>query len=173
MASFLFLTHLPTYSLLSFFYGIRPTSALIAYGVTIVSTALPFALLRRPSSVHDLSRAPADAVAHRNILQDKTITIFTTLLATSVFSVVLYASYATWLPTQLVIHFEGLPDISAAHAGPAGLPVLFLTLLPAGWAARDFYLSALLATHPLPVSLQAAARVNIWLQLFVATLGAN
>ncbi|CAI7580602.1 unnamed protein product [Penicillium glandicola] len=138
VASFLFLTHLPTYSLLSFFYGIRPTSALIAYGVTIVSTALPFALLRRPSSVHNLSRTPADAVANRNILQDKTTTIFTTILATSIFSVVLYASYATWLPTQLVIHFEGLPDISAAHAGPAGLPVLFLTLLPAGWAARDF-----------------------------------
>ncbi|KAG0159400.1 hypothetical protein PDIDSM_6922 [Penicillium digitatum] len=138
VSSFLFLTHLPTYSLLSFFYGIRPTSALIAYGVTIVSTALPFALLRRSSSVHNFSHAPADAVANRNILQDRTTTVFTTLLATSIFSVVLYASYATWLPTQLVIHFEGLPDISAAHAGPAGLPVLFLTLIPAGWAARDF-----------------------------------
>ncbi|KAJ5514100.1 hypothetical protein N7463_003652 [Penicillium fimorum] len=138
VASFLFLTHLPTYSLLSFFYGIRPTSALLAFGVTIVSTALPFALLRRPSSVHNLSRTPADAVANRNILQDKTTTVFTTLLATSIFSVVLYASYATWLPTQLVVHFEGLPDISAAHAGPAGLPILFLTLIPAGWAARDF-----------------------------------
>ncbi|EKV07239.1 hypothetical protein PDIG_65490 [Penicillium digitatum PHI26] len=100
--------------------------------------ALPFALLRRSSSVHNLSHAPADAVANRNILQDRTTTVFTTLLATSIFSVVLYASYATWLPTQLVIHFEGLPDISAAHAGPAGLPVLFLTLIPAGWAARDF-----------------------------------
>jgi hypothetical protein len=138
VASFLFLTHLPTYSLLTFFYGIRPTSALITIGVTIASTALPFALLRRPSSVHDLSHTPADAVANRNILQDKTTTLFTTLMATSVFSVVLYASYATWLPARLVVHFEGLPDISAAHAGPAGLPVLFLTLIPAGWAARDF-----------------------------------
>ena len=82
VSSFLFLTHLPTYSLLSFFYGIRPTSALIAYGVTIVSTALPFALLRRSSSVHNLSHAPADAVANRNILQDRTTTVFTTLLAT-------------------------------------------------------------------------------------------
>ncbi|KAJ5960427.1 uncharacterized protein N7479_007577 [Penicillium vulpinum] len=138
VASFLFLTHLPTYSLLSFFYGIRPTSTLIAFGITIVSTALPFALLRQPSSVHNLSHTSADAVANRNILQDKITTVFTTLMATSIFSVVLYASYATWLPTQLVIHFEGLPDISAAHAGPAGLPVLFLTLIPAGWAARDF-----------------------------------
>ncbi|KAJ5773996.1 hypothetical protein N7457_008892 [Penicillium paradoxum] len=138
VASFLFITHLPTYSLLSFFYGIRPTSALIAYGVTIVSVTLPFALLRRPSSVHNLSHTPTDAVANRNILQDKTTTFFTTLMGASVFTVVLYASYATWLPAQLVIHFESLPDISAAHAGPAGLPVLFLTLIPAGWAARDF-----------------------------------
>ncbi|CAG7917464.1 unnamed protein product [Penicillium olsonii] len=137
-ASFLFLTHLPTYSLLSFFYHVRPTSALAAFGVTLVSTTLPFVLLRRPSSVHDLSRAPADAIPNRAILQDKVTTIFTTLMAASVFSVVLYASYATWLPARLVVHFEGLPDISAAHAGPAGLPVLFMTLIPAGWAARDF-----------------------------------
>ncbi|KAJ5551042.1 hypothetical protein N7535_001016 [Penicillium sp. DV-2018c] len=138
VASFLFLTHLPTYSLLTFFYGIRPTSALITIGVTIASTALPFALLRRPSSVHDLSHTPSDAVANRNILQDKITTIFTALLGSSIFTVVLYASYATWLPARLVVHFEGLPDISAAHAGPAGLPALFLTLLPAGWAVRDF-----------------------------------
>jgi hypothetical protein len=138
VASFLFLTHLPTYSLLSFFYGIRPTSALAAFGTTIASTAIPFALLRRPSSVHDLSHAPAGAIPNRAILQDKITTVFTTLMAASVFSVVLYASYATWLPARLVVHFEGLPDISAAHAGPAGLPVLFMTLIPAGWAARDF-----------------------------------
>jgi hypothetical protein len=123
---------------LSFFYGIRPTSALVAFGVTIASTALPFSLLRRPSSVHDLSHAPVGAIPNRAILQDKVTTVFTTLMAASVFSVVLYASYATWLPARLVVHFEGLPDISAAHAGPAGLPVLFLTLIPAGWAARDF-----------------------------------
>lgn len=138
MASFLFLTHLPTYSLLSFFYNIRPTSALVALTITLASTVLPFILLRRPSSVHDLSHAPAGAIPNRAILQDKITTVFTTIMAASVFSVVLYASYATWLPARLVVHFESLPDISAAHAGPAGLPVLFLTLLPAGWAARDF-----------------------------------
>lgn len=52
--------------------------------------------------------------------------------------VVVYTSYASWLPAHLVVHFESIPDISAAHAGPAGLPVLFLTLLPAGFAVRDF-----------------------------------
>ncbi|KAJ5132491.1 hypothetical protein N7448_006649 [Penicillium atrosanguineum] len=137
-ASFLFLTHMPTYTLLSFFYGVRPTSVLTSYAITIASTVIPFALLRRPSSVHDLSHAPSGAVANRTILQDHLTTIYTTLTATSIFSVMLYASYATWLPVQLVMHFESIPDISAAHAGPAGLPTLFLTLIPVGYAVRDF-----------------------------------
>lgn len=138
VASFLFLTHLPTYSLLSFFYGVRPTSVLASYAITVLSTVIPFAFLRRPASVHDLSHVPSGAVANRTILQDRPTTIYTTLAATSIFTVVLYASYATWLPAQLVVHYESIPDISAAHAGPAGLPVLFLTLIPTGYAVRDF-----------------------------------
>lgn len=129
---------MPTYTLLSFFYGVRPTSVLISYAITIASTVVPFTLLRQPSSVHNLSHAPSGTVANRTILQDYLTTIYTTLTATSIFSVMLYASYATWLPVQLVTHFETIPDISAAHAGPAGLPVLFLTLIPVGYAVRDF-----------------------------------
>jgi hypothetical protein len=71
-------------------------------------------------------------------LQDRPTTVYTTLAASSIFTVILYASYASWLPAKLVVHFEGIPDISAAHVGPAGLPALFMTLLPAGIAARDF-----------------------------------
>ncbi|KAI2792760.1 hypothetical protein POX_b02803 [Penicillium oxalicum] len=119
VASFLFLTHLPTNSLLSAFYHVRPTSVFLSYTITIISTVIPFALLRRSAS-------------------DRPTTVYTTLAATAIYSVFLYASYASWLPAQLVVHFEGLPDISTAHAGPAGLPVLFLTLIPAGIAARDF-----------------------------------
>ncbi|OJJ39214.1 hypothetical protein ASPWEDRAFT_362213 [Aspergillus wentii DTO 134E9] len=136
--SFLFLTHLPTYSLLSSFYGIRPTTILVAYAITLFSTTAPFVLLRQPTSVHDLSHAPSGTVSNRSILDDRATTIYTTVAATSIFAVVLYSSYATWLPAWLVVHFENIPDISVAHAGPAGLPVLFLTLLPAGWAARDY-----------------------------------
>ncbi|KAJ5643872.1 uncharacterized protein N7484_006379 [Penicillium longicatenatum] len=138
VASFLYITHLPTYSLLTFFYGVRPTSTIISYAITVLSTVIPFFFLRRPASVHDLSHAPSGAVANRSILQDRPTTIYTTLAATSIFTVVLYASYASWLPAQLVVHFESIPDISAAHAGPAGLPVLFLTLIPTGYAVRDF-----------------------------------
>ncbi|KAJ5760899.1 hypothetical protein N7520_008055 [Penicillium odoratum] len=138
VASFLYVTHLPTYSLLTFFYGVRPTSTIVSYAITVLSTVIPFYFLRRPASVHDLSHAPSGAVANRSILQDRPTTIYTTLAATSIFTVVLYASYASWLPAHLVVHFDSIPDISAAHAGPAGLPALFLTLIPTGYAVRDF-----------------------------------
>ncbi|RAL01617.1 uncharacterized protein BO80DRAFT_52574 [Aspergillus ibericus CBS 121593] len=133
--SFTFLTHLPTYSLLSTFYGLRPTTTLTSYFITLASTTIPFVLLRNPTPVH----SHTTAIPNRSILQDRPTTIYTTIGATAIFTVTLYLSYATtWLPTKLVTHFQDLPDITAVHAGPAGLPVVFLTLLPAGLAARDF-----------------------------------
>ncbi|PYH41357.1 ATP-binding protein [Aspergillus saccharolyticus JOP 1030-1] len=139
VASFIFLTHLPTYSLLSTFYSVRPTTILGAYAITVFSTVVPFIVFRRPNSFHNLAHASPKTISNRLILQDSATTAYTTMLATAIFTVALYLSYATpWLPTNLVLHFEGIPDISAVHAGPAGLPTLFLSLLPAGWAARDF-----------------------------------
>lgn len=102
------------------------------------STVIPFKYLRKPASVHDLSHAPSTAVANGEILQDRLTTIYTSFAATSIFSVIIYVCYSSWLPSQLVVHFESIPDITAAKAGPAGLPGLYLTLIPAGFAVRDF-----------------------------------
>ena len=143
--SFIFLTHLPTYSLLSTFYGLRPTTTLTSYFITLASTTIPFVLLRSPTPIHSQSTT----IPNRSILQDRPTTIYTTIGATAIFTVTLYLSYATtWLPTKLVLHFQDLPDISTVHAGPAGLPVLFLTLLPAGLAARDFLFASSAGASP-------------------------
>lgn len=128
---FIFLTHLPTFALLSWFYKIRTSAILGSYAIVILSSTTPFLLFRKEPIASKKQPTPA-------ILQDRATTLYTTLAATAIFSLILYASYATWLPAQLVTHFANIPDISPAHAGPAGWPVLFLTLLPAGWAARDF-----------------------------------
>ncbi|KAL4924337.1 ATP-binding protein [Aspergillus undulatus] len=136
--NFSFLIHLPTYALLSSFYGLRPTTVIASFAIVLVSTAAPFHLLRNPSSVHNLSRAPSSAVSNRGILQDWGTALATTALSTAIYTVTLYFSYATWLPAQLVVHFERLPNITRVHAGSAGLPILFLNLIPAGFAARDF-----------------------------------
>ncbi|CEL08008.1 hypothetical protein ASPCAL11161 [Aspergillus calidoustus] len=149
---FSFLIHLPTYALLSSFYGLRPTTILTSYVIVLLSTATPFALLRKPTLVHNLSRAPPAAVPNRGILQDWGITVYTTILATAIYTVTVYLSYETWLPAQLVVYFEQIPNITRVHAGPAGLPMLFLSLLPAGWAARDFLFASSAGTPPAPGS---------------------
>ena len=138
MLSYIFLTQLPTYTLLSSFYKIRPTTIVIAYAITLFSCTIPFVFFRCSAHVHDLARAPLNAVANRSILQDRATAFYTTVVATTIFTTTLNLSYATWLPAYLVVHFENIPDISLTHAGAAALPVLFLNLLPAGWAAKDF-----------------------------------
>ncbi|KAL2868251.1 uncharacterized protein BJX67DRAFT_50908 [Aspergillus lucknowensis] len=136
--SFSFLIHLPTYALLSSFYGLRPTTLLTSYAIVLFSNAVPFVFLRHPALVHNLSRAPPKAVSNRSILQDWAITLYTALAATAMYTVTIYLCFETWLPTQLVTNFERIPSIARVHAGPAGLPLLFIPLLPAGWAAWDF-----------------------------------
>lgn len=98
---------------------------------------IPFVLLRRPRSVHRLSSSRDESVSNHSILQDRLTTIYTTVAASAIFSVFLYLSFSTWLPAFLVTHFEDIPDIRAVHAGPAGLPALFVGLLLEGYAARD------------------------------------
>lgn len=136
--NFSFLTNMPTYMLLASFYAVRPTTILASFAIVLFSTTVPFVFLRKPNLIHSLSHAHPAAVSNRGILQDWGITIYTTVLATAIYTVTLYLSYETWLPAKLVVHFEKLPNISKVHAGPAGLPLLFASLLPAGWAARDF-----------------------------------
>ncbi|KAK2742380.1 hypothetical protein FQN55_007914 [Onygenales sp. PD_40] len=149
VASLTFLTHLPTYILLLKFYGIRPTTLLTVCLITLFSNTLPFRIFRQPNAIHKSSQlttsrtttAPAVSIkAHQDetILADTPTKVYTTLIATSVLTFTLYSSFATWLPTYLVSHFDGLPDLRAAHAGPQGFVSLFITLLPAGWVLRDF-----------------------------------
>ncbi|KAL1965408.1 hypothetical protein VTN77DRAFT_5845 [Rasamsonia byssochlamydoides] len=133
VAFFTLITHVPTSFLLLHFYGVRPTTIVTSFLIDITAMTVPFVLLRRPSSVH----ARSESVANHSILQDRLTTIYTTVAASAIFSVFIYLSFSTWLPAFLVTHFEDIPDIRAVHAGPAGLPGLFVSLLVEGYAARD------------------------------------
>jgi hypothetical protein len=135
LSTFFLLTHLPTYALLSWFYKIRPIAVLCSYTIVIFSSAAPFLILRKKPAQASTSppKPPSSPILH-----DRPTTLYTTLAATAIFSLILYISFATWLPAHIVAHFTALPDISVTHTGPAGWPVLFLTLLPVGYIARDF-----------------------------------
>ncbi|KAL2000123.1 hypothetical protein VTN02DRAFT_3538 [Thermoascus thermophilus] len=47
VAHFTLITHFPSLSLLSSFYGIRPTTTLTSLAITLVATTVPFVLLRQ------------------------------------------------------------------------------------------------------------------------------
>ncbi|PGG98941.1 hypothetical protein GX51_06524 [Blastomyces parvus] len=160
VASFTYLTHLPTYALLYSFYGIRPTTLVTVGSITILSTAFPFFLFRSPSRVHEEhpfmrlscsgartspkvtrgAKTTKSSIKHQHptILTDCPTTLYTTLVAACIYTVLLYSSIATWLPTYLVTYYDGLPDLRIAHVGPKGFISLLVTLLPAGYALRDF-----------------------------------
>ena len=124
--------------LLSLFYSIRPTTILFTTIAYILSVTAPFMLLRQVSPTHAPHSAPKGTVRNRSILTDPWTTLATSLLATTIFSVLLELSFATFLPIHLITHFTGVRDLTAAHLGAAGLPSLLVALLPAGYAAREF-----------------------------------
>lgn len=120
---------IPTYYLLSDFYNIRPTTILTVAAINIFCLYFPFLFQS------DTVRAPTSAAVH-----DLRTTLYTTVLATMLYTLSLYTSYTSWLPVFLINHFDGLPDLRAAHRGSKMLLPTFLLNLPAGVAARDFLL---------------------------------
>lgn len=92
----------------------------------------PFQLLRPLSKAHsDPANAP-----NSELLTDTPIMLSTTLLSASIYTVTLYLAYATYLPEALVVHFDRLPSLEAAHKAS------YLHLLPVtvalGFAATMF-----------------------------------
>ena len=109
LASMTLLTHLPPLYLLTAFYGIRPTTALTSLAIDIFATCIPFWLLRPVAAPH-VAGAPKGTIANRSIINDLPVQAYTTLLASGIYAVVIFAAYWTWLPIHLILHFDGLRD---------------------------------------------------------------
>ena len=70
------------------------------------------------------------------MINDTGVQIYTSLLAAGIYTVVVFASYGFWLPSFLVIHFDGLRDITPVYS--QNFPWLILSFLPTGFAAKAF-----------------------------------
>ena len=124
--------------LLSSFFLINPSTLIFPTLASIVSTTVPFMLLRPLSPANTASTAPRGLVRNRSIITDPWTTISCSLLATAIFATLLEFSFATFLPIWLINHFDHIRDLTAAHLGASGLPLLLVSLLPAGFAAMQF-----------------------------------
>ncbi|KAK7733486.1 hypothetical protein SLS57_000501 [Botryosphaeria dothidea] len=144
LVSLSLLTHTPWYYLLYTFYGVEPTTIVICLAIDALSLAGPTRLLRPRAPAHN-PRAPRAAVPNRAIISDVQTVLATSLLGASVYGVTLFGAFQTFLPSFMIVHFENLPSLAAAHA--ANLPFLVATLLPVGFAAREFVLVPSLAAQ--------------------------
>jgi len=134
MASLAIQTRLPYYFLLHTFYSVSLRTSGLALLYEILSAALPFTLLRNRIPSHDTSTAPRNSVANISILRDFGLQLLVTVFAASIYSVVMFISYKSWLLTYLVTNFEGVGTFEVAHNSQ--LPVLVLTFFPLGWTAK-------------------------------------
>ncbi|KAI9836729.1 MAG: hypothetical protein M1837_003261 [Sclerophora amabilis] len=147
LASLILLSHLPPLYLLTTFYHVRPGTIVLSLAIDVISTYVPFRLLRPMSAAHN-PNSPKSAVSNRSVINDVPIMLYTTLLAAAVYSTTVYASFKSWIPVHLVTYFDGLRDMSGAHS-PA-LPMLAATFIPMGFAAKEFIFIPATATHPDP-----------------------
>ncbi|KAI9806289.1 MAG: hypothetical protein M1825_006404 [Sarcosagium campestre] len=156
LAALILLSHTPTLHLLSSFYNISPRTVLVSVTLDIVAAYVPFRLLRPLSWTHKRAGTPhrgAQAGLSTSVVRDVQLAPLTTILASAIYAVVVYASLQSWLPRFLVLHFTGLRDISPAY--DSALPTLLLYFLPLGYAAKEFIFTpavAAVATQPTAVT---------------------
>lgn len=126
--------------LLATFYPVAPTTAAASLSIDVVSTLIPFMLLRPLSKAH----AGDKAVPNREILTDLPIYGFTVGLAASIYSVVVVLSMRLYLPRVFAVYYEGLPSLVPAYEASyqTVIPVMILF----GLAARTFIFTPFAAT---------------------------
>ncbi|KIW88727.1 uncharacterized protein Z519_10773 [Cladophialophora bantiana CBS 173.52] len=157
VASLSLLLDTPPALLLGLFYQISPITLTSTTLSSMIANSLPYYFLRPLSPSHHPDSAPKSSLRNRPILTDPYTTIATSLLAAAIFAVLLEASFATFLPTWLIVYFTGLRTLEPAHLGPAGLPTLLLTLIPAGWACMEFLFAPSTAVAGVPASATTVA----------------
>lgn len=149
VAALSLLSHGPTLYLLTTFYGISPLTAAACLGVDVSSSFLPFLLLRPLSGAH--SAEPT--VRNREVIVDRPIQAYTTLLAGAIYSVTLSMAYLTFLPRTLVLYFTGIPSVEPAYSAASflfvSIPAAVLSLA-FGLAARSFIFTPTATTGPAP-----------------------
>ncbi|QSZ30576.1 hypothetical protein DSL72_000132 [Monilinia vaccinii-corymbosi] len=142
IAALSLLSHGPPLYLLGTFYEVGLETVLSSLLIDTLATYVPFRLLRPLSAAH----ADSPSAPNRNIISDLPIQTITTLLAASIYSVTLYSSYLTYMPTYLATYFEGIPSIAAVHS--ATPTSLLPTTLLLGLATRSFIFTPATATEP-------------------------
>jgi hypothetical protein len=153
--------------LLTSFYALHPATALSALVVDVISAAVPFYLLRPLSAVHSRT----GKVPNRELV-DLPMQLYTTALATGIYSVTIVLSMRFLLPQILIVHFEGLPTLEPAYSasyasvlpatllfGAAASTFIFAPFATTGKAKEDDQIGAF---KPAEATFGETLRWNVW-----------
>lgn len=166
MVSLMVLSHYPPMYLLSAFYGVSTTTAITSLVIDGLATYIPFRLLRPVSVAHNASSE--DGIPSQDIITDPYIKALNIILAASIYSTILYASYMTFLPTTLVTYFNEIPTVLPAHMST---PIsMFPVNLILGLASHSFIFTPAAALpqkkasgfDPATATFQETLWYNLW-----------
>jgi hypothetical protein len=108
----------------------------------VLSSFLPYRLLRPLSSAH----ARSSTVPNRDIVTDPSILVYNGVLVALIYSVTLFASLKTVLPTPLVLYFNGVRSIQPAIDATLLHPPALLLAIAFGIATPLFIFTPAAAT---------------------------
>ncbi|KAF4587778.1 hypothetical protein GQ602_004471 [Ophiocordyceps camponoti-floridani] len=150
------LAHGPLFYLQATFYSLGVKTAASALLVDVLSASLPFHLLRPPTNHHHSS--PPDLQLH----------LYTTALASSIYTITIALSQRLLLPRILALHFRGLATLEPAYAA-SYTAVLPATAVFGAAAAAFIYVPSSTTTgddaqalDPVTASLGETLRWNLW-----------
>ncbi|KAF2151052.1 hypothetical protein K461DRAFT_279824 [Myriangium duriaei CBS 260.36] len=126
------LTLTPYHSLLSLFYSISPISVLTSVVIDLLSSVLPFALLRPQAPYND---PPSSAPASTQLSTSITIRFMVTFFLTVTYAVTIFACLQSFLPSYIVSQFD-IRTLEPVRS--ATFLILLAALLPIGNAAKSF-----------------------------------
>ncbi|GAB7353087.1 hypothetical protein MBLNU459_g3631t1 [Dothideomycetes sp. NU459] len=150
------LANIPYYVLLYVFYATPVLPLALGFAIDITSLALPFYLLR-PLNFHNALNSTSAPGSTNELAADRSVQFYMTLLAASIYSLIVYTSFYTWLPVYMITYFDEVRSLEAAHN--AVMPILFFAFIPIGNSAKDFLFSSSIAASRGPGSV-APKRFN-------------
>lgn len=145
VAALTMLSHAPFHYFLYSFYAIRPTTSAVCVAIDVISAAAPFYLLKVSSSIHSIVTAHGVAV-NRSVINDLQTQVTIILLASCIYGLMVLSSYGSWLPTYIMMHFDGVRDISKLYN--SYFPFLAASFVPLGFAAKIFLFTPATAAKP-------------------------
>jgi len=142
------LAQMPYYVLLHTFYETSVVALGLSFLIDMTSLTTPFFLLRRLNFYNDHKGTTTNPQTVGDLAADRTVQFYMSGFAAAMYSLIVYSSFYTWLPIHMIIHFDEIRSLEAAHN--AVLPILFAACFPIGYAAKNFLFKPSIAASRAP-----------------------